>query len=182
MSFIEAVEYYRARLRGIMCNLIPNITVGKHTLIEPGAVLRCQYGGSITIGDNCVLSRNSMLLTHGGDIVIGNHVTINPYAIVYGQGGVVISDGVRIAAHCSIVPSNHIFVDPETYIYKQGLSKKGIKIEDDVWLGTGVKVLDGVVIRKGCVVGANSVITKSTEPYGVYVGVPGRIIKSRTKA
>lgn len=59
------------------------------------------------------------------------------------------------------------------------MSCKGIIIEDDVWIGAGVKVLDGVTIAQGCVIGANSVVTKSTEPYGIYVGVPARKIKSR---
>ena len=48
--------------------------------------------------------------------------------------------------------------------------KKGIVIEDDVWIGAGVKILDGVIIRKGCVIGANTVVNKSTEQYGIYVG------------
>lgn len=59
------------------------------------------------------------------------------------------------------------------------MNRKGIVIEDDVWLGSGVKVLDGVIIRKGCVIGANAVVTHSTEEYGIYVGVPAHKIKSR---
>ena len=65
---------------------------------------------------------------------------------------------MRIAAHCTIVPSNHIYTNPNEFIYKQGLSRQGIIIEDDVWIGSGVRVLDGVIIRKGCVIGANAVI------------------------
>lgn len=95
------------------------------------------------------------------------------------RGGVKIGNGVRIAAHCVIVPSNHIYSDPNEYIYKQGMSCKGITIEDDVWIGAGVKVLDGITIAKGCVIGANAVVSKSTEPYGIYVGVPAKKIKSR---
>lgn len=86
---------------------------------------------------------------------------------------------MRIAAHCTIVPSNHIYTNSNEFIYKQGLSRQGIIIEDDVWIGSGVRVLDGVIIRKGCVIGANAVITRSTDEYGVYVGVPARKIKSR---
>lgn len=59
------------------------------------------------------------------------------------------------------------------------MSCKSIIIEDDVWIGAVVKVLDGVTIAQGCVIGANSVVTKSTEPYGIYVGIPARKIKSR---
>lgn len=110
---------------------------------------------------------------------IGDNSTINPCAIIYGQGGTIIGNGVRIAAHTVIVPSNHIYSDSNKYIYTQGLSKKGIKIEDDVWLGAGVKILDGVTIAKGCVIGANAVVTKDTEPLGIYVGVPAKKIKNR---
>ncbi|NMC13019.1 MAG: acyltransferase, partial [Chloroflexi bacterium] len=49
----------------------------------------------------------------------------------------------------------------------------------DVWIGAGVKILDGVVVSKGCVLAAGAVITHSTEPYGVYAGVPARRIKDR---
>ena len=115
----------------------------------------------------------------GGEVVIGDNSTLNPYTVVYGQGGTTIGNGVRIAAHCVIVPSNHKFDDIQEYIYKQGLSKKGIVIEDNVWLGAGVKVLDGVKISFGSVVGANAVVTKSTDRNGVYVGIPAKKIKNR---
>jgi acetyltransferase-like isoleucine patch superfamily enzyme len=52
-------------------------------------------------------------------------------------------------------------------------------IEDDCWLGSGVKVLDGVTIGKGSVIGAGSVVTKNIPPFSVAVGVPARVIKSR---
>lgn len=120
-------------------------------------------------------------MTDGGNITIGDNCTINPYTIVYGQGNCFIGNDVRIAAHCVIVPANHIFDDCSVPIWRQGLSKKGIRIEDDVWIGAGVKVLDGVVIRKGCVIGANSVVTKSTEEYGVYVGTPAKLLSYRNK-
>ncbi|MGQ9872018.1 DapH/DapD/GlmU-related protein [Leptodesmis sp.] len=52
---------------------------------------------------------------------------------------------------------------------QQGHSYKGIVIEDDCWLGTGVRVLDGVTIGKGSIIGAGSVVIKDvpTEAVGV---------------
>ena len=142
-------------------------------------VLSTRAGGTIAIGNNCWISQGAQIITWGGNVVIGDNSTINPCAIIYGQGGTIIGNGVRIAAHTVVVPSNHIYSDPNKYIYTQGLSKKGIKIEDDVWLGAGVKILDGVTIAKGCVIGANAVVTKDTEPFGIYVGVPAKKIKNR---
>ncbi len=135
--------------------------------------------GISQLGKNCCLSLGCQLITHRWSISIGDHSTVNPYTVIYGQEGIKIGDNVRIVAHCVLVPSNHIYKDVTTPIYLQGLSKRGIVIEDDVWLGARVKVLDGVTIGKGCVVGANAVVTKSLEPYGVYVGVPAKKIKSR---
>lgn len=166
-------------IRKVVVCLNPDVTIGKNTIIESNVTISTQYGGKIVIGDNCILSSGVQILTHGGDITIGNHTTINPYTVVYGQGGTQIGDNVRIAAHCVIVPSNHIYADPDVPIYRQGLSRKGITIGDDVWLGAGVKVLDGVTIGNGCVVGASSLVNKSLISYSVSVGTPCKMIKMR---
>ena len=52
-------------------------------------------------------------------------------------------------------------------------------IEDDVWIGAGARILDGVVVRKGTVVGAGAVVTKSTEAYSIVVGIPANKVSSR---
>ncbi|RWU08706.1 acyltransferase [Pedobacter chitinilyticus] len=119
-------------------------------------------------------------MTYGGKITIGNNCSINPYTIIYGHGnGVEIGSNVLIAGHCMIIPSNHNFRDNKVPINQQGSTSRGIKIENDVWLGTGVKVLDGVTIAKGCIIAAGAVVTKSTEAYGIYMGVPAKKTKSR---
>lgn len=61
----------------------------------------------------------------------------------------------------------------------QDVTRKGIVIEDDCWLGHGVIVLDRVIIGKGSVIGADSVVTSDIPPYSVAVGVPAKIIKDR---
>ena len=83
-----------------------------------------------------------MLLTYGGDISIGNFCSINPFSVIYGHGGVKIGDGVRIATHCVIIPANHNFEAIDQFIFQQGETRKGIIIEDDVWLGAGARILD----------------------------------------
>lgn len=135
-------------------------------------------GGKIYIGDNTFLFRRSFILTWGGDIKIGSNCGVNAYTIIYGQGGVNIGDNVMIAGNCTLIPANHTFLDTTVPMNIQPQTMRGIKIEDDVWIGTGLRVLDGVTIRKGSVIGAGAVVNKSTDSYGIYVGVPARKIKS----
>ncbi|MEM9355026.1 MAG: acyltransferase [Pseudomonadota bacterium] len=100
---------------------------------------------------------------------------------MYGGGGLTIGNFVRIAAHTVMVPSNHEYSDTAIPITKQGLSMKGIVVEDDVWVGAGARILDGVRLRTGTVVGAGAVLTHSTNEFSVVAGVPARQLATRTK-
>jgi acetyltransferase-like isoleucine patch superfamily enzyme len=157
----------------------PNVKIGSGVKMENDIKFHTLYGGNISIGKYCVLRKGVQLLTYGGNITIGENCSINPYTLIYGQGNTMIGKGVRIAAQCVIIPSNHKFSDKNEFIYKQGLTNIGITIEDDVWLGCGVKVLDGVTITKGCIIAAGSVVNKSTMPYSIYAGIPAKKIKDR---
>jgi acetyltransferase-like isoleucine patch superfamily enzyme len=77
-----------------------------------------------------------------------------------------------------VIPANH-GIAKDALVSKQIVTKLGVVIEDDVWIGAGAKILDGVTLRKGSVIGAGAVVTKSTESYGVYAGVPAKLIKFR---
>jgi len=48
-----------------------------------------------------------------------------------------------------------------------------------VWIGDSATVFGGVTVGHGCVIGAKSLITKDCEPYGIYAGTPGRLIRKR---
>jgi len=154
------------------------IYLGQNTHIATGVKLDAS-DGKITIGDNCWVHPGAMLLTYGGFIEIGDNSTINPYVIIYGHGGVKIGCGVRIAAHTVIIPSNHIITRIDRPIYQQGLTKKGIDISNDVWIGTNVTILDGVTIGQGCVIAAGAVVNIDIPPFSIAGGVPVKILKSR---
>ena len=137
-------------------------------------------GGRVIVGRNTVLDIGAVLRAGGGFIRIGDDCSVNPYCVLIGSNeGLIIGNGVRIAAHSAIIATNHIFKDASKYIYLQGNSSKGIIIEDDVWIGAGAKILDGVITRKGTVVAAGAVVTKSTESYSIVAGLPAKKISSR---
>jgi acetyltransferase-like isoleucine patch superfamily enzyme len=135
-------------------------------------------GGRITVGKNCEIHPYSMILTYGGDICIGDNCSLNPFAIIYGYGGVRLGNGVRIAAHTVIIPANHV-VSKDIPFHKSGATGSGIDIGDNVWLGAGVVILDGVRIGNNSIVGAGSVVTGSVPGNTTVAGVPARSIAHR---
>lgn len=138
-----------------------------------------EYGGSISIGKKCLVRKNAIIATYGGNIEIGDNCIINYFDVLYGHGNLKIGNYVMFAAHCVVVPASHGFSDITTPIALQSLTKKGIAINDDVWVGAGVKILDGINIGKGSVIGAGSVVTKSLPEYSVAYGVPAKVVSNR---
>jgi acetyltransferase-like isoleucine patch superfamily enzyme len=157
------------------------VKLGRTSHISRRAVVDTSSGGSIRIGEHCYIHEFAMLLSHGGDIHIGDFTSINPFCVLYGLGGLSIGNGVRIAAQTVIVPANHNFTDSERWIHGQGSTSLGVRIEDDVWIGAGVRILDGVTVGHGAVIGSGAVVTRNVPPFAVVGGVPARVIKYRNR-
>lgn len=156
------------------------IEIGNGVKINRSVCLRNNGKNSrICLRDYVKLNNGVFIKTYsGGDITIGNHTYIGPYTCIAGKN-ITIGKYCQLSSHLGIYAANHNFADPKRKIREQGDSYKGIVIEDDCWLGSGVKILDGVNIGQGSVIGAGAVVTKNIPPYSVAVGVPARVIKSR---
>lgn len=109
-----------------------------------------------------------------GDVLIGKNSYINSGTVIYSGNGVRIGENVLIAANCTLAPVNHQYAARNKKISEQRFmpSRGGIIIEDDVWIGVGTVILDGAIIRKGCVIGALSLVRGELQEYGIYVGNP----------
>lgn len=172
---------YRLHLsswRSKLSALNTGYTIGPRTIVHRRARIEPR-GGSVRIGADCAIHEFACLYGSRGDIALGDHVAVHPFAILYGDGNVRVGNHVQIAAHVVIVSDNLHFRDAGRLIACQGRDRDGIVIEDDVWIGAHACILDGVRIARGCVVGAGAVVTRSTEPYGVYVGVPAKQVAKR---
>ena len=88
---------------------------------------------------------------------------------------VLISDSVRLYT------VEHQYGDVKKPPSKQGVKMADIVIEDNVWLGSGAVVLQGVRLGKGSVIGAGAVVMKDVPPHTVVAGVPARVIKRFAK-
>ena len=140
-------------------------------------------GSKLVVADNVMIDAFVKIKFTGGegDIIIGEGSYINSGCVLYSGNGIVIGKDVLIAANCTFAAVNHEFRDRSRTIAAQRFmpGRGGIIIEDDVWIGAGVIILDGSVIKKGCVIGAGSMVSGTTEEYGIYAGNPLQLKKFR---
>ncbi|MBN1217544.1 MAG: acyltransferase [Anaerolineae bacterium] len=169
---------------GVRLAYASNIRLGRGVYLDYGVYLHALPSG-ITIGDNTFIMHHTMLhvfnfrrLPQAG-ISIGRNCFIGEFNVIRGQGGVSIGNDVYTGPMVKIVAVNHVYRDPDRPIREQGVTAQGIVIEDDVWLGAGVTVLDGVTIGRGSIIGAGAVVTHNVPPYSIAVGTPAKPIRDR---
>ena len=124
----------------------------------------------------------------GETLHIGNNVVIGDYAHIAAHYSVTIGDNVLIASRVYISDTSHgAYTDsvdctsPEIFPNNRPIICKEVEIGNNVWIGENVCILPGVHIGKGCVIGANTTVTKSIPEYSIVVGTPGKIIKRYNK-
>lgn len=128
------------------------------------------------IGDNVLIGANTFI-KKWGNFTCGSNVSIHENCYLDCDGGIVIGNNVSIAHATSLVSANHTWDDKSLPIKYNPLLKEGIIIEDDVWVGCGVRILDHVVIRNRTVIAAGAVVTKSFESNVLLGGIPAKPIK-----
>ncbi|VVO21367.1 Putative acetyltransferase [Pseudomonas fluorescens] len=139
------------------------ITIGDRVSIPDGTYIRCtgvfsDLGVGLTIGSNTGLGHSNFINAQGG-ITIGSNVIVGPYV--------------------QFLSENHNFENLNVLIKDQGVTRKGIIIGDNVWIGASAIILDGVTIGNGAVIAAGAVVNKDVLENSVAAGCPAKIIKQR---
>ncbi len=114
-------------------------------------------------------------------VEIGHHSHFAPRAVLYGWGGLRLGAYCNIAAHTVFATVGH---DPRMQDRPMALvpGKIGpITLEEDIWVAANCTIAANTRIARGCVIGANSVVTRDTEPYGIYMGAPARRKRDRPR-
>lgn len=151
----------------------------RHTNGKLGLILRYLFlkNSAGLIGDN-VSVQPGVYLLNIQKLEIGNNVSIHPMCYVDAEGGITIGNEVSIAHSTSILSANHDFTDLSIPIKYNKVKLGKVTIEDDVWIGCGVRILAGVEVGSRTVVAAGSVVNKNVEAHSIVAGVPAKIIKS----
>jgi acetyltransferase-like isoleucine patch superfamily enzyme len=182
---IGTFVYITLSLRSLSWRIILKVNgggMGKKVRIYEGVKLASKRGCPIHLGDHVSLEKGVVLSTsEKGKIKIGNDVYVGEYSILTSNEEIEIGDHVLISPHNDVVDFNHLYENPDVPIGQQGIRAKKITIQDDAWIGSGCKILMGVTIGKGAVIGAGSIVTKDVPSYHVVVGNPAQTIKVRGK-
>ena len=140
---------------------------------------------NIVIGTNCRIDDNCILT---GNIVIGDNCHIAANTIISGgrRSSVTIEDNVTLAYGCIVLSRSNDYLGN----YPPGMNAiemNEIQLELDTYieehciLGMRSSVLPGVRLRRGTALGAHSLLTKSTQEWGIYVGSPAQRLKERSQ-
>ena len=141
-------------------------------------------GSAISIGDGTVVSRNTILRTKGGTITVGRGGGIGSQCILASSSALTIGENLLMASCvCAFAGGEHAFDRTAPPVVAQGMvSKGGISIGDDVWIGTRATLLDGVRIGDHAVIGACSLVNKPIPPFAVAYGIPAKQAGDRRSA
>ena len=161
-----------------------NFILGKNVTIESYTILDGYAAQKIMLGDNAKIGSFSKLLSTshfsklGVGLKMGNNSAIGDYTHFGAPGGIEIGDDVIMGSYISFHSENHNFLDTTKLIREQGVTSKGIKLGNNIWVGAKVTFLDGSVIGNNCVVAAGAVVSGVFPNNTIIGGVPAKIIKN----
>jgi galactoside O-acetyltransferase len=155
--------------------------IGDSVLISKKAsfygIEKMSIGNNVRIDDFCILS---------GEIILGSNIHISAFCVLYGVNGIEIMDYSGLSARCTIYSASDDFSGD--YLISPMVDKKftnvtggKVLVEKYSQVGAGCVVFPNLIIGEGVAVGALSLVNKSLESWGVFVGIPVKKIKDRKK-
>lgn len=170
--------------QGVVLRHPAKIRIGDGVTIDDLVVLDAKGSSNrgIDIGDGVFLGRGTILSCKDGDIRLGDHTNVGFHCEIFSGSTVTVGRHGLFAAQAYLVGGGHEFESGDVAVIDQPRVSKGIALGENVWLGTGAKVLDGVRIGSDVVVGANAVVNMDLPDGAIAAGVPARVLRRRDTA
>jgi acetyltransferase-like isoleucine patch superfamily enzyme len=158
------------------------IHLGNNIVIDDNCLLDAKGTTNlgIRIGDGVFVGRNTILSCKNGDIELADGANIGFNCELFSASRVTIGRQVLMAAYTYVIGGDHDFSDPSQAVLAQTRTSAGVAIGDGAWLGAGAKILDGVRVGDHAVIGAGAVVRDDVPAYAVAVGMPARVVTTRT--
>lgn len=139
-----------------------------------------RFPKNISIGDQAVIKEGVRICSCNkqAKIKIGKNTTIGFHTFIFASENIEIGNDCLIAPFVYLVDSDHNAKKGEL-INRQANSTASIKIGNDVWIGTGAKILKGSIIEDGAVIAAGAVVSAHVKKDEIYGGIPAKKISER---
>jgi acetyltransferase-like isoleucine patch superfamily enzyme len=154
---------------------------GTHVLISRFARFYApqlmEFGNHVRIDDFCILS---------GDIKLGSYIHISAFCALYGKFGIELMDYSGLSPRCTVFSASDDFsgeymIGPMLPNELTQVTGGKVTFEKYTQMGANTVVLPDVIIKEGSVTGAMSLVNKSLDSWGIYAGIPAKLIKPRKK-
>jgi acetyltransferase-like isoleucine patch superfamily enzyme len=156
--------------RNISLRCPGRISVGNRVAIDDGCLLDARSAGDegISLGDDVLIARETIIQSKGSPISIGDRCTIASQCQLSAAGEIRLGRAVMVGGQSYIGGGRYRTGDRNTPMRDQEVYSRGpVVIEDDVWIGAGVTILDGVRIGTGSVIGAGALVREDVPPFAV---------------
>ena len=120
----------------------------------------------------------NVTIKHFNSLELGSNISIHENCFIDAIGGIVVGDDVSIAHNSSLISFEHSWQNLEVPIKYNPVKLGKILIENDVWIGCGVRILSGTSIRERTVIAAGSIVKGDFTPKVLIAGIPGKVKKS----
>lgn len=154
-----------------------NVTIENDVTIDGYAKNKLIFGDNVKVGSYSLVICTSHLSKYGVGLTIGNNSAFGRFTEFGAAGGIEIGNDVIAGSYISFHSENHNFSDSSLLIREQGVTSKGIKIGNNVWIGAKATFLDGSIIGNNCVVAAGAVVNGVFPNNVVIGGIPAKILK-----
>jgi acetyltransferase-like isoleucine patch superfamily enzyme len=162
------------------------IRIGNDTIIDDNVLIDAKGSDNrgITIGDDCFIGRNSILSCKDGDIELGDRANVGFNCNIMSTSLVRVGRDNLISAYTFLVGGGNYDLDRVDIPINKSLREdrnRGIRLDDNVWIGAHSVVLDGVAVGEGAAVAAGAVVAKEVPAWSIAAGVPAAVVKQRAQ-
>ena len=154
-------------------------TLGENVFIEKNVKI-LRFPKNVQIGNQVVLKEGARICScnQNAKIKIGENTTFGYHSFLFSSESIEIGNNCLIAPFVYIVDSDHN-IEKGKLINEQPNSTAPVKIGNDVWIGTGAKILKGVSIENGAVIAAGAIVRNDVKAYEIHGGIPAKKISDR---
>lgn len=159
-----------SKILGLLNKIIYKVKYGKAVCFDglPGFITHMQIyvkSGKVKFGKNFSIKQGVYIAAvNGGNITLGNNVSLNRNCILVSHESILIGDNCAIGPNTVFYDHDHNFGEKGI---KSGYKTSPIVIENNCWIGSGVTVLRGAHIGEGSVIGAGCVVQGDIPPHSI---------------